>query len=141
MLLGFTLRGFHFCLYCCVLCAASEVVKGQLDLPSPLAGSAALLVQLNYFASCSEISPSPWHIPSTPCTFCFQTAPKSSNAPHRGSASSARGLWGEQGCISSSEQVTGRGQNLLAAHVQPPTWTPQQCKPILSCLPAKGCSA
>lgn len=37
--LSFALRGFHFCLCCSVLCAALEVVKGQLDLPSPLADS------------------------------------------------------------------------------------------------------
>jgi len=39
ILLSFTLRGFHFIsLHCYVLHAASEVVKGLLDLPSPLVG-------------------------------------------------------------------------------------------------------
>lgn len=150
VLLSFTLRGFHFSLYCYVLCAASEVVKGQLDLPSPLAGRQEAL-----YCWCIWISLLPavrfLHLHGTSQhtpALLFSDSPQQRTPQVQCLCCSWSLGWAEMHLLlwASHGAVTAPGWALLllgahVAHLKPYTWTLQQCKPTLYCLPAKGCSA
>lgn len=147
----FYFEGFHFSLHCYVMCAASEVFKGHLDLPSPLADWQEAL-----YCWCIWISLFPAVVsllflctsPAHPGPTVFRQSPAMCPTP-RCNTSSARAPWGERRCISSSEQVTGAGAALgwallllgtCAVQFKPYTCTLQQRKPTLYYLPTTGCS-
>lgn len=140
MLLSCTLRGFHFSLHCYVLRAASEVVKGHLDLPSPLAGRQEALYRWCIWISLFSAVVSLLFLctfPACPGPAVFRESPAMRPAPQC-NTSGARGPWGELRCVCSSEQVAGAasGWALLllgtpAVRFKPYTCTLQQRKPTL----------
>lgn len=108
----FHFEGLNFSFCCYVLCAASEVVKGHLDLPLPLAGRLEAL-----YCWCIWIGLFP--VAVSLLFLCTSTAYPGPTVFRQSSAmcstswyntSSAHGPWGELRCVSFSEQVLGVGE-------------------------------